>query len=147
MSACFRNILIITLNGMRGMLRILVLVGFDWLVGTSFIHMDSLHTVGSMVHGSVISSDTRSPHSTVIMCQQRSEENSAFIITNLVSAYYGSDTHISLNQLEKGQTHLSLSFIAFIDTSLHRRSQLMKMLSPLQSSLKFKSSWPSMIKK
>ena len=118
-----------------------------WLGPHSFTCIASTLLSGpwSMVHGSVISSDTRNPHSTVIMCQQRSEENSAFIITNLVSAYYGSDTHISLNQLEKGQTHLSLSFIAFIDTSLHRRSQLMKMLSPLQSSLKFKSSWPSMI--
>ena len=79
---------------MRGMLRILVLVlvGFDWFVGT----WDLIHSHGlpphCRVYGSVISSDTRSPHSTVIMCQQRSEENSAFIITNLVSAYYGSDS-------------------------------------------------------
>ena len=115
------DILIITTWNARNLLRILVGNGWIGRDGTSFIHMYCLHS-------SVISSDTRCPHSTVIMCQQRSEENSAFIITNLVRLILDLNLtyNIPLNQFEKKQPHLSLSWFNDKNLQKYPRGSLLK---------------------
>ena len=91
MRCCFRNTLIITKWNVRNLLRI--------LVGNGWIGWDLIHSHGLPAQLSHLIRHTE-PHSTVIMCPQRSEENRAFIITNYVSAYYVGEclTHIPLNQ-------------------------------------------------
>ena len=91
MRCCFRNTLIITKWNVRNLLRI--------LVGNGWIGWDLIHSHGLPAQLSHLIRNTE-PHSTVIMCQQRSEENRAFIITNYVSAYYVGEslTHIPFNQ-------------------------------------------------
>ena len=78
--ACFRNTLIITKWNVRNLPRI--------LVGNGWIGWDLIHSHGLPAQLSHLISHTEL-HSSVIMCQQRSEENSAFIINNYVLAYYG----------------------------------------------------------